>query len=56
MTAETVFSDRPDRTSRTQRLVVLPFRTSFRIAYQSLRVRFFRSLITTLSLVLAVSF
>ncbi len=38
------------------RLVVLPFRKSLEIAYQSLKVRFFRSLITTASLVLAVSF
>lgn len=41
---------------RTNRLVVLPFRKSIEIALKSIRVRFFRSLITTLSLVLAVSF
>jgi len=38
------------------RLVVLPFKKSVDIALKSIRVRLFRSLITTLSLVLAVSF
>ena len=38
------------------RLVVLPYGKSLRIAFQSIRVRFFRSLITTFSLVLAVAF
>ena len=38
------------------RQVVLPFSKSLAIAYQSIRVRFFRSLITTLNLVLAVAF
>ncbi len=38
------------------RLVALPLRKSFEIALKSIRVRFFRSLITTLSLVLAVAF
>jgi putative ABC transport system permease protein len=38
------------------RLLVLPFGKSMEIAYKSLKVRFFRSLITTVSLVLAVSF
>ncbi len=38
------------------RQIVLPFAKSVSIAYQSIRVRFFRSLITTMSLVLAVSF
>lgn len=38
------------------RQVVLPWRKSFDIAFNSIRVRFFRSLITTMSLVLAVSF
>ncbi len=41
---------------RIGRQVVLPFGKSVEIAYRSLRVRIFRSLITTLSLVLAVSF
>lgn len=40
----------------TDRLVVLPFQKSLEISWQSIRVRFFRSLITTMSLVLAVSF
>ncbi|GBC63231.1 ABC transporter permease [Desulfonema ishimotonii] len=39
-----------------RRLVVLPFRKSLEISFQSIRVRFLRSLITTMSLVLAVSF
>lgn len=38
------------------RLVRLPFKKSLEIALKSIKVRFFRSLITTLSLVLAVSF
>jgi hypothetical protein len=51
-----IFADFPDRSARVQRLVVLPFGKSVDIAYKSIKVRFFRSLITTLSLVLAVSF
>jgi len=39
-----------------RRLLVLPFGRSVRIAFQSIRVRFFRSLITTMTLVLAVAF
>jgi putative ABC transport system permease protein len=39
-----------------KRLLVLPIKKSVEIALKSIRVRFFRSLITTLSLVLAVSF
>lgn len=39
-----------------KRQVVLPFFKSLEIAFKSLRVRFFRSLITTLSLALAVAF
>lgn len=39
-----------------KRQVVLPLTKSVEIAFQSIRVRFFRSLITTLSLMLAVSF
>ncbi|MFH1137392.1 MAG: FtsX-like permease family protein [Pseudomonadota bacterium] len=42
--------------AQPNRLVVLPFAKSVEIAYKSIKVRFFRSLITTLSLVLAVSF
>jgi len=39
-----------------RRLIALPYTKSFQMAFQSIRVRFFRSLITTLSLVLAVAF
>lgn len=39
-----------------QRQVVLPYRKSLEISFQSIRVRFFRSLITTMTLVLAVAF
>ena len=39
-----------------ERLVVLPFKKSLDIALKSIQVRFFRSLITTMSLVLAISF
>jgi putative ABC transport system permease protein len=53
---EPIFSDSPENSTREHRLVVLPFGTSVEIAYKSIRVRFFRALITTLSLVLAVSF
>jgi putative ABC transport system permease protein len=38
------------------RQVTLPFAKSFEIAFQSIRVRFFRSLVTILSLVLAIAF
>jgi len=43
-------------TDPVKRLVVLPFKKAIEIAFKSIRVRFFRSLITTLSLVLAVAF
>lgn len=46
----------PETAEPARRLVVLPFGKSLEIAFKSIRVRFFRSLITTLSLVLAVSF
>lgn len=39
-----------------RRLIVLPWKKSIEIAYKSIRARFFRSLVTTLTLVLAVSF
>lgn len=42
--------------TNVSRQVVLPFRKSFEISVKSLRVRFFRSLITVASLVLAVAF
>jgi putative ABC transport system permease protein len=44
------------RDVHVQRLVALPFMKSVEISFKSIKVRFFRSLITTLSLVLAVSF
>jgi putative ABC transport system permease protein len=53
---ERIFSDIPGKNGRVNRLVVLPFGKSVEIAYKNIQVRFFRSLITTLSLVLAVSF
>ena len=43
-------------TKAISRLVVLPWGKSLEISYRSLRVRFSRSLITTLSLLLAVAF
>jgi ABC-type antimicrobial peptide transport system permease subunit len=49
-TAGVIESDTVDR------LVVLPFKKSVEIALKNIKVRFFRSMITTLSLVLAVSF
>ena len=49
-------SESPGPDGAVQRQVVLPLGKSVEIAWRSLRVRFFRSLITTLSLVLAVSF
>ena len=39
-----------------RRLIVLPLNKSIEIAYKSIRARFFRSFVTTLTLVLAVSF
>ena len=41
---------------RMERQVVLPFGKSIEIAFKSIRVRFVRSMITTISLVLAVAF
>ena len=43
-------------TDHMSRLVVLPFKKSIEISFKNIRVRFFRSMITTMSLVLAVSF
>jgi ABC-type antimicrobial peptide transport system permease subunit len=45
-----------EQKSEIARQVVLPFKKSVEISFQSIRVRFFRSMITTMSLVLAVSF
>ncbi len=55
-------ADKPDElvstsvTDPVKRLVVLPLKKAIEIAFKSIRVRFLRSLITTLSLVLAVAF
>ena len=46
----------PTKIDRIERQVVLPFKKSIEIAYKSIQVRFTRSLITTMSLVLAVAF
>lgn len=48
-------SGKEDTTS-VNRQIVLPFAKSVEISLKSIKVRFFRSLITTMSLVLAVSF
>ncbi|MFZ7125077.1 MAG: ABC transporter permease [Desulfobacterales bacterium] len=49
-------AETPKKSDAIHRQVVLPFGKSIQIAFTSIRVRFFRSLITTLSLVLAVAF
>ncbi len=57
MNIKTVFANSAGTNpSQSRRQVVLPLAKSIQIAFQSLRIRMFRSLITTLSLVLAVSF
>ena len=56
MGARTILSESKNESERVQRLVKLPFMKSLEISLKSIQVRFFRSLITTLSLVLAVSF
>ncbi len=45
-----------DREHFMERLAALPLSKSVEIAYKSIRVRFFRSMVTTASLVLAVAF
>ncbi len=45
-----------EQSTAVQRQVVLPFWKSVEISVKSIRVRFFRSLITTMSLVLAIAF
>ncbi len=52
---QTLPSDKKE-SDRVERQIVLPFIKSIEISLKSIRVRFFRSLITTMSLVLAVSF
>jgi hypothetical protein len=49
-------SDPTKGSAQIQRQVKLPFLKSLEISIKSIKVRFFRSLITTMSLVLAVSF
>lgn len=44
------------QSAKVERLVVLPFLKSVQISLQNIRVRFFRSLITIMSLVLAIAF
>ena len=51
-----ILTGKANQPDRVDRLVVLPFIKSVEIAFKSIQVRFFRSLITTISLVLAVSF
>lgn len=46
----------PGRSRAISRQVVLPFRKALEISLRSIRVRFFRSMITVASLVLAVAF
>ena len=48
--------NRINHSDRVSRQVVLPFKKTVEISYKNIRVWFFRSLITTMSLVLAVSF
>ena len=56
MTNSSILSETTNGPGRVQRQVRLPFLKSVEIALKSIKVRFFRSLITTMSLVLAVSF
>ena len=51
-----MFNKAADKKKKISRQVVLPFKKSLEISFKSIRVRFFRSMITTMSLVLAVSF
>lgn len=48
--------DLPEGDASIKRQVVLPFRKSLEISFKNIRVRFFRSMITIMSLILAVSF
>jgi len=51
-----MFNKAAGKKKKISRQVVLPFKKSLEISFKSIRVRFFRSMITTVSLVLAVSF
>ena len=44
------------KSDQVERLVVLPFKKALEISLKSLQARFYRSLITTFSLLLAVAF
>jgi ABC-type antimicrobial peptide transport system permease subunit len=56
MSNGSVLPDTASGSGQVHRQVVLPFFKALEISLKSIRVRFFRSLITTMSLVLAVSF
>ena len=55
MKESSIVTEKYKRSKRVERQVVLPLSKSVEIAFKSIRVRFFRSLITVMSLVLAVS-
>ena len=56
MNEKAILDDITNGSGQIQRQVRLPFLKSLEISVKSIKVRFFRSLITTMSLVLAVSF
>jgi len=56
MSSRAISIETTKRPEHVNRQVVLPFKKSVEIAFKSIRARFMRSLITTMSLVLAVSF
>lgn len=56
MSARKIPAESEKETAGVQRQVKLPFLKSLEISIKSIKVRFFRSLITTMSLILAVSF
>ena len=56
MNHKAILPETTNGSSQIQRQVKLPFLKSLEISVKSIKVRFFRSLITTMSLVLAVSF
>lgn len=56
MAERPILTESENESERVQRQVKLPLMKSVEISLKSIKVRFFRSLITTMSLVLAVSF
>ncbi len=56
MKESNIVTEKYKRSKRVDRQVVLPLNKSVEIAFKSIKARFFRSLITAMSLVLAVSF